>query len=84
MKSMIYSKVTTLSKWQKVKIGDFLKRKKRTVEITDEKTYKRVTIKTNHQGVNQHDKEISVIFEAIKQLMEPVIEESKNRIGFIA
>jgi hypothetical protein len=32
---------------------------------------------------NQHDKEIAVIFEAIKQLMEPVIDESKYRIGFI-
>ena len=32
---------------------------------------------------NQHDKEIAVIFEAIKQLMEPVIEEPKRRIGFI-
>jgi hypothetical protein len=32
---------------------------------------------------NEHDKEISVIFEAIKQLMEPPISENKKKIGFI-
>ncbi len=32
---------------------------------------------------NQHDKEISVIFEAIKQLMEPPPEDNSKRIGFI-
>ncbi len=32
---------------------------------------------------NQHDKEIAVIFEAIKQLMEPPEESGKKQIGFI-
>jgi hypothetical protein len=32
---------------------------------------------------NDHDKEIAVIFEAIKQLMEPPPERSKQQIGFI-
>ncbi len=31
----------------------------------------------------QHDKEISVVFEAIKQLSEPVVEDNTKRIGFI-
>jgi hypothetical protein len=33
---------------------------------------------------SQHDKEIAVIFEAIKQLMEPVVEEQKYKIGFLS
>jgi hypothetical protein len=32
---------------------------------------------------NEQDKEIAVIFEAIKQLMEPPIPENKKKIGFI-
>ncbi len=40
-------------------------------------------IKELQQKFNQHDKEIDVIFEAIKQLMEPPLEESKKQIGFI-
>ncbi|MGB5964644.1 MAG: restriction endonuclease subunit S [Sulfurimonadaceae bacterium] len=34
-----------------LKIGDFLKRVKNTIEIQDNETYKRVTIKTKNQGV---------------------------------
>ncbi|MDD4526577.1 MAG: hypothetical protein PHF25_00900 [Candidatus Margulisbacteria bacterium] len=33
---------------------------------------------------NQHDKEIAVIFEAIKQLVDIVIEEPKQKIEFIS
>jgi type I restriction enzyme, S subunit len=37
------------------KIGDFLKRVKNAIEIQDGVLYKRVTIKTNHQGVTLRD-----------------------------
>ena len=40
-----------MSKWKKVKIGDFLKRIKRFVILEDEKEYKLVTIQLHHKGV---------------------------------
>ncbi len=40
-----------MSEWQKVKIGDFLKRIKRPVVLEDEKEYKLVTIQLHHKGV---------------------------------
>jgi type I restriction enzyme S subunit len=41
--------------WKKYKFGDFLKRSKITVDILDDVEYKRVTIKTKHQGVSVRD-----------------------------
>lgn len=41
----------TNDKWKKVKIGEFLTRYKEPVNIIDEKEYKQVTIRTNHQGI---------------------------------
>ncbi len=43
--------------WKKYKFGDFLKRSKITVDILDDVEYKRVTIKTKHQGVSVRDTE---------------------------
>ncbi len=40
-----------MSEWQKVKIGDFLKRIKRPVFLEDDKEYKLVTIQLHHKGV---------------------------------
>jgi len=40
-----------MSEWQKVKIGDFLKRIKRPVVLENEKEYKLVTIQLHHKGV---------------------------------
>lgn len=44
--------------WQQVKIGSFLKRIKRPVEINDSVIYKRVTISSNHNGIKLRDTEI--------------------------
>lgn len=44
--------------WQQVKIGSFLKRIKRPVEINDSGIYKRVTISSNHNGIKLRDTEI--------------------------
>ncbi len=41
--------------WKKYKFGDFLTRSKIPVDIQDEKEYKRVTIKTKHQGISVRD-----------------------------
>lgn len=41
--------------WQKMKIGSFLKRKRDAIEIKDNIEYKRITIKTKHQGVYLRD-----------------------------
>ena len=41
--------------YQKVKIGEFLKRVKRSVQIDDIITYKRITISSNHNGIKQRD-----------------------------
>lgn len=40
---------------RRVKIGDFLKRIKRPVQIVDDKEYKRITISSNHNGIKQRD-----------------------------
>jgi type I restriction enzyme S subunit len=42
---------------KKVRIGDFLKRSKIPVDIEDNKEYKRVTIRINHNGVSMRDVE---------------------------
>ena len=42
---------------RKVKLGDFLFRSKIPVDIEDNKQYKRVTIRTKHQGVSVRDVE---------------------------
>ena len=39
----------------KVKIGDLLTRVKEPIDIEEDKQYKRVTIKTNNQGVYLRD-----------------------------
>jgi type I restriction enzyme S subunit len=41
--------------WKKVKLGDLLIRSKIPVDIEDNKMYKRVTIKTKHQGITVRD-----------------------------
>ncbi|WP_295021094.1 restriction endonuclease subunit S [Sulfurimonas sp.] len=40
-----------MSNWQKVKIGDFLKRIKRPIKLEKDKNYKLVTIKMHHDGI---------------------------------
>jgi type I restriction enzyme, S subunit len=44
--------------WKKYKFGDFLTRSKIPIDIEDDKEYKRVTIKTKHQGVSVRDIEL--------------------------
>lgn len=43
--------------WKKYRFGDFLKRSKIPIDIHDDIEYKRVTIKTKHQGVSVRDTE---------------------------
>jgi type I restriction enzyme S subunit len=43
--------------WRSYKFGDFLTRSKIPVTIQNDETYKRVTIKTKHQGVSIRDTE---------------------------
>lgn len=43
--------------WRTYKFGDFLHRSKISIDIEDNKEYKRVTIKTKHQGVSVRDSE---------------------------
>ena len=40
-----------MSEWKKVKIGEFLKRKRILVQLEPEKEYKLITIKLYHKGV---------------------------------
>ena len=40
-----------MSEWKKVKIGDFLKRKRIPVQLEADKDYKLITIKLYHKGV---------------------------------
>ena len=47
-----------MSKWKKVTIEDLLLRSKIPIDIEEQKEYKRVTIRTKHQGVSLRDKEI--------------------------
>lgn len=47
-----------MSNWKKVKIGDFLKRYKNPIEIQDEISYKRVTIRGKHKGISLRDEEV--------------------------
>lgn len=49
------------------KIGDFLNRVKNPIELNDSIEYKRVTIKTNHQGVLLRDIEIGARIGTKKQ-----------------
>jgi len=43
--------------WKKVNIGNFLKRRRHQIEIQSSTEYKRITIKTKHQGISLRDKE---------------------------
>ena len=40
-----------MSEWNKVKIGDFLKRKKEPIEIKSNEKYKLLTVRLYHKGV---------------------------------
>ena len=40
-----------MSEWQKVKIGDFLHRQKKSVQLDSEQEYALVTIRVKHKGV---------------------------------
>jgi len=55
--------------WHKVKIGDFLKRSKIPINIEDGKSYKRVTIRTKHQGVSLRDEEMGKKIGTKKQFV---------------
>ena len=46
-----------MSEWRKVKVGDLLKRSKITIDIDDADFYRRVTIRTKHQGVSLRNEE---------------------------
>lgn len=48
-------------------IRSFLKRVKNPIDIEDDKTYKRVTIKTNHNGISLRDEEIGIKIGTKKQ-----------------
>ena len=47
-----------MSKWQKVRVGDLLKRSKITIDIEECNIYKRVTIRGKHKGISLRDEEI--------------------------
>ena len=51
------------------KIGDFLKRSKIPIDILDNKEYKRVTIRINHNGVSLRDTEIGKKIGTKKQFI---------------
>lgn len=53
----------------KVKIGDLLTRIKESIDIEEDKQYKRVTIKTNNQGVYLRDIEIGSNIGTKKQFI---------------
>lgn len=55
--------------WKSVKIGDFLKRSKIPIDIEDNQSYKRVTIRTKHQGVSVRDTEIGKKIGTKKQFI---------------
>ena len=44
-----------MSDWKKVKLGDILIRSKIQINIENDRDYKRVTIRTKHQGVSARD-----------------------------
>lgn len=56
-------------KWKTYKFKDFLKRSKIPIEIDDTKKYKRVTIRTKHQGVSVRDYEIGKKIGTKKQFV---------------
>ena len=51
------------------KIGDFLERVKNPIDLNDSVTYKRVTIKINHQGVSLRDKALGSNIGTKKQFI---------------
>src|SRR5450759_5152865 len=55
--------------WERIKLGDFLKRSKIPIDIEDSKSYKRVTIRTKHQGVSVRDSEIGKKIGTKKQFI---------------
>ncbi|MBE9235434.1 restriction endonuclease subunit S [Anabaena aphanizomenioides LEGE 00250] len=58
-----------MSKWQKLKIGDLLIRSKIPIDIEEHKEYKRITIRSKHQGVYVRDKEIGKKIGTKKQFI---------------
>src|SRR5690606_35091887 len=54
---------------RKIRLGDFLIRSKIPVDIEDNKKYKRVTIRTKHQGVSVRDFEIGSKIGTKKQFV---------------
>lgn len=54
---------------RKAKLGDFLKRSKIPIDIEDSTEYKRVTIRTKHQGVSVRDFEIGSKIGTKKQFL---------------
>src|SRR5690606_17440408 len=54
---------------RKIRLGDFLIRSKIPVDIEDNKKYKRVTIRTKHQGVSVRDFEIGSKIGTKKQFI---------------
>ncbi len=56
-------------RWEKSKIGSFLKRSKIPVDIQNDEEYKRVTIRINHNGVSVRDSEIGKKIGTKKQFI---------------
>lgn len=55
--------------YSKKKIGDFLNRIKIPIDILNDSTYKRITIKINHKGVSQRDETIGAKIGTKKQFV---------------
>jgi type I restriction enzyme S subunit len=58
-----------MSEWQKVKVGDLLKRSKITIDIEDSEIYSRVTIRGKHKGISLRDEEIGKKIGTKKQFV---------------
>lgn len=58
-----------MSEWRKVKIGALLNRSKISIDIEDDGIYKRVTIKTKHQGISLRDEEVGKKIGTKKQFI---------------
>lgn len=58
-----------MAEWKKVRIGDFLKRSRIPIDIKNDQEYKRVTIRTKHQGVSLRDKVIGKRIGTKKQFV---------------
>jgi type I restriction enzyme S subunit len=58
-----------VSEWQKVKIGDLLKRSKISIDIEDSNIYSRVTIRGKHKGISLRDEEVGKKIGTKKQFV---------------